>query len=300
MIRVDGRDVAVARARSVLRLDPDGRPRCHDARAVVLAIEGLIETGDREAIEELVVAGFLRGSPERYEEHVAPHLRALPGGRFAMGTDPAQAEHFCGETPRHDVRLSPFALSAVPVTNGLYGLLDPDRPEAGERHPVAGVTWFDASLFAAWMGCRLPTEAEWEYACGAGSAGQWCCADEGQLPRFAWYSENSRSEMREVGTREPNAFGLFDMHGTVWEWCRDEYDQGFYGRSGEIDPVNEAAGFGGTSMPDRVTRGGSYLSLAEMCRNRYRFHERPDFWAGDLGFRLAGLAGQDLENGRRP
>jgi sulfatase modifying factor 1 len=144
-------------------------------------------------------------------------------------------------------------------------------------------------LFGLWVDCRLPTEAEWEYACGAGGDAEWCCADEKDLPRYAWYSENSDGEIRTVASREPNALGLHDMHGNVWEWCHDAWDQDAFDRGRCADPVVDAAVHdddpaGGA---DRVSRGGSALSLAEMCRTRFRYHDPPDYWAADLGFRLA-------------
>jgi formylglycine-generating enzyme required for sulfatase activity len=285
-----GREAAIVHARSLLRLDAAGRPACGDARAVVRAVVELGRTRDEAAIQEILVDGFLRGSDERCEEHVAPGLRRIDGGRFHMGTDAAEAGHFCGEVPRHDVRLTPYLIGRHAVTNELYALLDERRaglPPHERRQPVVDLTWYDATLFAMWMGCRLPSEAEWELACGAGSDAQWCCADPVDLGRHAWYSETSRGVIHDVGTREPNANGLFDMHGNVWEWCRDVYDQDFYARSAPADPVaiEGPTSQGGDGM-DRVCRGGSMHSLAEMCRTRYRFHEPPDFWAFDLGFRL--------------
>jgi formylglycine-generating enzyme required for sulfatase activity len=151
------------------------------------------------------------------------------------------------------------------------------------------VTWHEASLFAAWVGCRLPTEAEWEFACGGGSDAEWCCADEAELARHAWYSENAAGELHEVGTREPNRLGVFDCHGSVWEWCADAYDQDFYASSPSVDPAGPPPDTGVEAEPrvHRVCRGGSVHALAEMCRTRYRLHEPASFWAGDLGFRLA-------------
>jgi formylglycine-generating enzyme required for sulfatase activity len=227
------------------------------------------------------------GAAERFAEHVEPLLRTVPAGSFVMGTDPAAARHFCGETPRHEVVLSEFRIARVPVTNRLYALFDPRRAELPRDDldkPVVDVSWFDATRFTRWMGCRLPTEAEWERACGAGAAGEWCCEREADLPRHAWFSETSQGELHEVGRLEPNALGLFDMHGNVWEWVVDAYDAGFYARSPRRDPVLDPAPDSGA---DRVCRGGSLHSLSEMCRTRYRLHDPPELWAFDLGFRLA-------------
>lgn len=285
-------NLAIRRARLLLALDRAGHPRCRESAAILQAMDDLLATEHAEAIDELLVRGFLRDSGRRYQEYVAPHMSPLNGGRFQMGTSRAHARHFCGETPRHVVELSPYHLAQTPVTNELYGLFDPSRrdvPACARRKPVVSVTWFDATLFALWMGCRLPTEAEWEFACGGGAESEWCCSDESLLSRYAWYSENSAGETHPVATRDPNALGLFDLHGNVWEWCQDIYDQDYYARSPIRDPVNPGASLTqeGATHGDRVCRGGSRQLFAEMCRTRYRFHEPADFWAADLGFRLA-------------
>jgi sulfatase modifying factor 1 len=272
-----------------------------DSRSIVTAIEALLRTSEPDAVHELLFDGFLRDSAERYAEHVASDMRHLGGGCFEMGTSSSDQGHFCGESPRHRVELSPYAIGAAPVTNELYGLFDPARLEAVSARerlaPVVDVTWFDAALFAAWMGCRLPTEAEWEFACGAGAGGQWCCEAELELARFAWFSDNASGVVHEAATREPNVHGLFDMHGNVWEWCRDAYDESWYARSPVRDPVNREPSPSSVAAAGRhkVCRGGSVHALAEMCRTRYRLHDPPDYWASDLGFRVARAARPDAE-----
>jgi formylglycine-generating enzyme required for sulfatase activity len=288
-------DALIGEARRLLVLDPAGRPRCKDNRAIFRVIEAVLGTRDRTLIEELLLSGFLRGSEERYHRHMAPRMRLLGPGSFHMGTPAERAAHFCGEVPSHAVDLSPFTMAETPVTNQQLGLLDERRCDVrpgDRRKPAIGLSWFDAAVFALWMGCRLPTEAEWEFACGAGSEGEWCCGDEGGLARHAWYSENSSGEAHLVATREPNAFGLFDLHGNVWEWCRDDYDQDYYGRAPRRDPANIALIEG-----NKVCRGGSMHALSEMCRSRFRLHEPPEFTAGDLGLRVAGNAGEGERHG---
>jgi sulfatase modifying factor 1 len=246
-------------------------------------VEAFLRDADSSApsIDELE-----RGADERYTEYVLPLMVQIGHGRFEMGTETHDAAHFCGETPRHAVELSPYAISAVPVTNELYGLFEPRRrglSSAEGSLPVVDVTWVEAVRFAMWVGCSLPTEAEWEYACGAGSSSEWCCVDEGELHRYAWYSESSGGRLHEVATREPNGFGLFDLHGNVWEWCADAYADDFYERSPLEDPMNSSLE---PAVTSKVCRGGSFHALAEMCRTRYRQHEPSDSWANDLGFRL--------------
>lgn len=232
------------------------------------------------------VAELQRGADERFAEHLQPLMVPVEGRRFEMGTRDGDAAHFCGETPEHAVELSPYAISAVPVNNELYAAFDPrrERPPAERSLPVVDVTWVEAMLFAIWVGCTLPSEAEWEFACGGGSSSQWCCEDERELHRYAWYSESSDGHAHDVATREPNELGLYDLHGNVWEWCADTYAEDFYQRSPVEDPMN--------TSPDprvatsKVCRGGSFHALAEMCRTRYRQNEPSDSWASDLGFRV--------------
>lgn len=271
-------------ARRCLALARDGRPACQDNEAISSCIGELLRTGDDDLIDEFLTHGFLRGSRGRYERFVAPGMRELAGGRFDMGSAEATRAHFCGEQPRHEVRIAPFALHATPVTQALYGLFDASRPvEPGAADkPVTGVSWFDAMVFALWMGCRLPSEAEWEFACGGGNAGQWCCGSSDELRRWAWFSDNSRGLIQDVGALEPNAFGLHDLHGNVWEWCFDGYDDDYYAHSPALDPVCLSSPYA-----RRSCRGGSVHALAEMCRTRYRWSEPARFRAGDLGLRLA-------------
>jgi formylglycine-generating enzyme required for sulfatase activity len=275
--------------RSLLSLD-HGRPRLGAAPEIVRAIHRLQRVDDLELLHDLVTTGFLRHSRDLYDDHVAPLMRQIPASSFTMGTPKGAEAHFCGESPSHLVDLSTFEIAAVTVTNELFALIDPSRssvPVADRDKPAISVTWYEAALFALWVGCRLPTECEWEFCCGAGSEAQWCCREEDQLPEYAWFSENSGGKLHASASREPNALGLFDLHGNVWEWCEDVYDQDFYESSPRTDPVPRRSGSVSSGAPDRVCRGGSLHALAEMCRTRYRFHEPPAFWAADLGFRLA-------------
>jgi formylglycine-generating enzyme required for sulfatase activity/proteasome lid subunit RPN8/RPN11 len=279
------RDEAISQARRLLTLRADGRPAHGDRREIFQAVQVLLATGDRAAIDEILLHGFLAGSAERYEQFLHATMRGVPGARFAMGTDEGQRAHFVGEVPRHEVELSPFAIASVPVTNAIFGLLDDkwrELPAADRQKPATGMSWYDASVFAMWMGCRLPTEAEWEFACGGGAPSEWSCGEESGLKQTGWYSENSGGEAHPVATLDPNQFGLFDMHGNVWEWCNDGYEQDYYARSPLIDPRGCAE-----EGSHRVSRGGSFHALSEMCRTRYRFHDPPGFSAWDLGFRLA-------------
>jgi formylglycine-generating enzyme required for sulfatase activity/proteasome lid subunit RPN8/RPN11 len=294
----------IAQARQLLRLDSAGLPLSTDNSAIFAVMRSLFESGQSEALTEFATDGFLRESAQRFAQYIAPHMQHVAGGSFQMGA-PAphtHGRHFCGETPAHTVEVAPFSIMRVPITHELFGLFDRRRldvPARDLQKPATGLTWFDAVVFALWMGCRLPTEAQWEYACGAGSAGEWCCQDERLLSRYAWYSENARGSTQTVGTREANAFGLYDFHGNVWEWCQDTYEQDFYARSPRVDPVNTTLPFAQQAAAvHKVCRGGSLHALSEMCRTRYRFHEPADFLAQDLGCRLARNVDQASTKGK--
>ena len=141
----------------------------------------------------------------------------------------------------------------------------------GEGLPVESVTWYDCQEFIARLNeevpdrppFRLPTEAEWEYACKAGSKGEYCFSGDAAytLGYYGWYNENNGESTAQVGLLEPNAWNLYDMHGNVWEWCEDVYDKGYYAESPKVDPTGPMAG--GTM---RVARGGGWRNDASNCR----------------------------------
>ncbi|MBR1921548.1 MAG: formylglycine-generating enzyme family protein, partial [Kiritimatiellae bacterium] len=125
---------------------------------------------------------------------------------------------------------------------------------------------------------RLPTEAEWEYACRAGTAGPY--GGTGRIDDMGWYAVNSGKGTHPVGGKCPNAWGFHDMHGNVWEWCQDTYDEQYYSRSPTMDPCNGASG------DDRVLRGGGWYFDARFCRSAHRDRDFPAFRGRYIGFRL--------------
>jgi len=229
----------------------------------------------------------------RYRDHVADLMVRIPETSFSMGRSNGETS-YCGEEPEHHVTIDAYEICRYPVTRELFSLMGSHgrthQPTGGDR-PITDLSWHEAVAFAAWMGCRLPTEAEWEYACGAGSNGDWCCVDEDALPQYAWFSENAGGEIQAVGRKRPNRLGLFDLHGNVWEWCFDVYSVDYYAQSPRRNPKNEQNQIAASALVDgsvtRVCRGGSIHALAEMCRTPYRQCEPPHFAAYDLGFRLA-------------
>jgi formylglycine-generating enzyme required for sulfatase activity len=212
----------------------------------------------------------------------------IPGGKFMMGSPPDEDDLRDREGPVHEVTLSPFWLGRFPVTNEEYGRYLKENPSAKEpeywgdrrynqaRQPVVGVSWEEAAAFAKWAGCRLPSEAEWEYACRAGTTGPRYAED---VDGIAWYHENSGGQMHPVGGRAPNAWGLFDMLGNVSEWCEDWF--GGYEPASATNPTGPETGDG------RVGRGGSWILPARYCRSACRLRWLPDDRNRSIGFRLA-------------
>ena len=147
----------------------------------------------------------------------------------------------------------------------------------GDKHPVVGISWNDAQAFVSWLNkqegtskYRLPTESEWEYAARAGSTTAYCYGDdEGRLGDYAWYAKNSGSQTHLVGQKKPNSWGLYDMHGNVWEWVQDWY--GSYSSGSITDPVGPSSG------SPRVDRGGGWNSPARSCRSANRSRNDPGY-----------------------
>lgn len=218
-------------------------------------------------------------------------LVLIPGNRFWMGSAPGKGEE--NEEPRHAVTLSKFELGKYPVTREQYKrflkenrkVKPPpfwdDRRFNQDRHPVVGVTWEAAQAYVKWAGLRLPTEAEWEYACRASSEANYCSGDtERELKQVGWYAGNSGGRLQEVGRLPPNAYGLCDLHGNVWEWCSDWYKAKYDPRDA-IDPQGPECG------DDRVLRGGTWYDPAPLARSAYRLFHHPASVISSVGFRVA-------------
>ena len=225
------------------------------------------ETRRRAAAVRAAVLEPLRRHRPPPEIVADPLWAAIPGGTFEMGGD--------GE-PRHRVAVWPFRMLVHPVTNRQYRRLVPEH-EGKDELPVVGVDWYRSYAFAAWLGGRLPTEAEWEYAARAGCRHAYCDrhGKETTLDEVGWYDKNSGGKVHPVMQLEPNPWGLYDMYGNVWEWVADWYDD-----SEQTDPWGPASG------SSRVIRGGSAGSGAEYVRAACRASWNP--WGGSLdqGFRV--------------
>ena len=251
---------------------------------------------------------------------------AIPAGTFFMGSPESEAERLDNET-LHQVTLSAFRMSRYEITLGQFKafidatgyLTDADkgtgfsgsflwtgkeykpqagvnwtcdekgnpRPVDGYSHPVIHVSWNDAVAFAGWMGCRLPTEAEWEYACRAGTTtpfhtGNNLTTSQANFNGNYPYNNQAKGEYREkpmpVGSFSPNAWGLYDMHGNVFEWCSDWY--GVYPEEAQTHPAGPAKG----SL--HVRRGGSWGYFARDCRSAFRNSRDTYRRSGGIGFRI--------------
>jgi len=248
---------------------------------------------------------------------------SIQGGTFIMGSPAGEAERKDNET-QHQVILSAFKISKYEVTikqfkefidatgyvtdadkilGGISGskmeidIIEGENWKCDEtgnlrknlesNHPVTYVSWNDAMAFAEWMGCRLPTEAEWEYACRAGSTtpfytGNNLTTSQSNFNGHYPYNKNEEGEYREkslpVGSFAANAFGLFDINGNVWEWCSDWY--GVYSTLPQTDPKGRENG------TYRVIRGGSWANGAGCCRAAYRGSGNPKSFSSSVGFRL--------------
>jgi formylglycine-generating enzyme required for sulfatase activity len=265
------------------------------------------ESGFRDLLDaKNPVATALHGSFVR----CPPEALGIDGQPFWMGTSdndiaalkrkyPDYAMFYDAERPQHQVAVSPFSLQATSVTREQYRLFDPEHESVhsttwwGESDvfpkrapaddcPMINVTWYDACVFARWIGVRLPTEGEWEYACRAGTQTQFGFGDNDKnLGQYAWFSSNSGDTTRPVGQKKPNAWGLYDMHGNVWEWCQDWYGDRYYATSPLDDPTGALAG------SHRVIRGGGWGYNAWYCRAAYRVRCVPSDRYNNLGFRLA-------------
>jgi formylglycine-generating enzyme required for sulfatase activity len=157
-----------------------------------------------------------------------------------------------------------------------------------DEHPVVNISWNDATAFCEWLseqsGSRivLPTEAQWEYACRAGTTTFWNCADsKDDLSRFAWFTNNSVSQTHPGGQHPQNAFRLFDLHGNVWEWCADWFAPHYYGNAPLNDPIGPSSG------EQHVSRGGAWHNFAEQGRSAWRDSHAADYRTFVIGFRVA-------------
>jgi formylglycine-generating enzyme required for sulfatase activity len=262
------------------------------AIAVIFAILLTSVTGCSKSVEEEVARGT--------EDALAISAKAvgemvrIAAGEFIMGSP--DSEGYDSERPQHQVSIDSFYMSKHEVTFEQYDLFcektgrskPDDRGWGRGKRPVINVSWHDAVAFCDWLSelsgdrYRLPTDAEWEYACRAGTTTRYNFGDSPRdLGLYAWYDGNAGKQTHPVGNLRANAWGLYDMHGNVWEWCSDWYDESYYSGSPSSNPA------GPTNGQTRVHRGGSWGGGASHLRSANRNYSSPDVTTSFLGFRCA-------------
>jgi len=195
-------------------------------------------------------------------------------GKFLMGSDNGEAN----EKPVREVTITkPFYLGKFEVTQEQWQALMGSNPSfvKGTNHPVEMVSWDECQEFLAKLKRKvknlkpcLPTEAQWEYACRAGSTNEFCCGDDdASVSEHSWCSLNDMGTTHPVGEKKPNAWGLYDMHGNVWEWCADRCDANF-----ASVPAQSSSGGPRTY---RIVRGGSWICVPHRCRAAFRLKFLP-------------------------
>ncbi|MEE2994180.1 MAG: formylglycine-generating enzyme family protein [Gemmatimonadota bacterium] len=228
------------------------------------------------------------------ENSIGMKFAYIPAGEFQMGSDRGEED----EQPRHGVRITQsFYLGIYEVTQAQWERVmgttlsehhktqDQNLPlnEIGPDHPMYFVSWDDTQAFIERLNAlegkavyRLPTEAEWEYACRARTQEAYA----GNIDQMAWYAGTSENKIHPVGRLQPNEWGLYDMHGNVWEWCHDWLDRNYYKKGQNTDPQ------GGPPGERRIIRGGGWYNDADACRSAYRSYTSPGRGGPHLGFRV--------------
>ncbi len=257
--------------------------------------------------------------PEELTNSIGMKFRLIQPGTFMMGSPASEAGRASDERQHQVTLTQPFYMGVYPVTvgdfkrfvdkvgyktegerdgKGAYGRTGKEWKQDAkitwrnpgftqtDKDPVVCVSWNDAQSYCQWLSAlegksyRLPTESEWEYGCRAGSRTAYCFGDgEARLGEYAWYDSNSGNKTHAVDQKKPNAWGLYDMHGNVWEWCSDWH--GEYPSGAVTDPTGASTG------SYRVLRGGCWYVVAANCRSAIRLRFGPSFRSYYLGFRLA-------------
>ncbi|MBC1194165.1 SUMF1/EgtB/PvdO family nonheme iron enzyme [Microcystis aeruginosa BLCCF158] len=249
---------------------------------------------------------FTKPTPftENLPNGVTLEMVGLPAGKFLMGSPDSGPDVYVSEKPQHLVQVNSFAIGKYPITQAQYEAvmgINPSLFQNNPQNPVKSVSWDDAQAFCQKLSqitgktYRLPTEAEWEYACRAGTTTRYYFGDDAnQLGDYAWYNGNSQRTTHPVGQKKPNAWGLYDMSGNVWEWCEDNWH----------DNYKNAPSDGSAWLTDdnwyKLLRGGSWNYRPEYCRSASRnFNIRSDNPLAALsdyffGFRVVCGAGRTL------
>jgi formylglycine-generating enzyme required for sulfatase activity len=264
-------------------------------------------------------AGSLAAVPQpqaAITNSIGMKLVLIPAGKFTMGSPLSEPEREQEEVPHEVVITQPFYMGAFEVTQREFARVKGNKPRAefdsdrggGPEHPMETLLWKDAADFCEQLSklpeeqragrqYRLPSEAEWEYACRAGASTPFSFGDSlasvqanfnGAFPYGSAPPGPYLRKTAKVGSYKPNAFGLYDMHGNAWEWCADWYDANYYRNSPREDPLGPPTGVLPTDYGDFyvVVRGGSWLDDARGCRSAYRYRAMPENGYRLIGFRV--------------
>jgi formylglycine-generating enzyme required for sulfatase activity len=217
----------------------------------------------------------------------------VPAGTFLMGRYTGEQDSEDAEDPQRPVELSGFWMGRYEITQAQWLAVMGRNPSnfGGTEHPVESVSWDDAQDFIETlstytnMSFRLPSEAEWEYACRAGMTARFYWGDDldyTQIGNHAWYAGNANWQTQDFGQKLPNAWGLYDMSGNVLEWCEDDWHESYAGA-----PADGTAWVDSPRPEIRVARGGSWNGVGSACRSAYRYHGYSYHTYTYFGFRLA-------------
>jgi len=270
-------EIIDVKGRSLLNKNSQGDFRfSHYSIQEFLVAKYIKENPEEKLLDKIVITDFIRKMLFKIE------WVKIPAGKFRMGS-----KEF-NNAAVHTVSLDSFYMSKTLVTFDQYDLFceETGREKPSDRgwgrsdRPVINVSWDDVNDFCKWLSAKidenvhLPTEAQWEYACRAGTTGD----RYGDLDEIAWYDKNSDKRNHPVAQKKPNVFGLYDMLGNVWEWCNDFY--GEYPTGAVVDPTGPRSGV------FRVLRGGSWFDLERFVQSAYRLRNNPSSRNNIYGLRL--------------
>ena len=262
-----------------------------------LLMIGMIQLGCQERAQ----------SPKTITNSIGMEMVLIKHGKFILRSQKTElgdgGKHIEDESLQHEVRISrDFYMGQTEVTQGQWKAIMGTEPwkgkehvKEGENYPASYVSWFQAGEFCKKLSkqeekqgrkYRLPTEAEWEYACRAGSKTAYSFGESSKsLDNYAWFNGNSNGQTHPVGEKKANVWGLYDMHGNVWEWCGDWHAGDAYARykTGDLKPPSTGS--------SRVVRGGSWLNVSrDRFRGAVRLGSGPTYRGGADGFRVARTA----------
>jgi formylglycine-generating enzyme required for sulfatase activity len=301
---LENADIPKARVAAILRLLKDRASQAPEleeiCRRLLDSVDQDISGFAREILARLGVPSEIKtAQPGIFiDERTGITFIEIPAGKFEMGS----TKGLPVEQPVHPVIIPrKFYMAKYPVTNAQYArFLNEMKNSAAKpdywndrrfnqpEQPVVGVSWEDVKLFCKWANCRLPTEAEWEYACRAGTSTEYSFGDDAKkLGDYAWFIDNSGNQTQPAGAKKPNSWGLHDMHGNVWEWCQDWYDEDYYNKCKQQGIVTNPEGPDAGSF--RVLRGGGWSGSAVCCRSVFRNGGDPGYRNSGIGFRLVFL-----------